>query len=581
MAEKKASLIITLQDTASAALHGLESSIQSMKSAWVETTVVVGAVAAEVYKAITAFGQHEAAVNRLNLALKSTTTDSSSASGRLGDLAAALSKTTGVSETTITSFQGMLASMGFNEAAIAQMTPRILDMSRAMGVDASTAAMVLGRSIENGTGMSLKRYGLTLQDAAFKNRDFGAIMDQIDSKVKGQAESYGNTAVGGIEKFKAALEKLQERIGQVLSEALGPLIQKATEFIEKNNWIVAGVKILTASFVEMGQIFTAVVGGILSLVTATMGSVGSLVGFAQLLLEGNLSGAVAAAKQGVQDWKNEVVSGVGNAGSAILKATQDARARMADAWNGVVNGPTAPKKTGGGPTAAPNTGGGGQPFDDQEFQIKLAQIKGYHAQAQILEMQHQLKLRQIDKDSAQGRALLDATYRKIELDSADKFFGDLATLQKSKNKEMQEVGKAAATAQAIISTYTAATEAYQSLALIPFIGPELGAAAAAAAITSGMANVAAIQGVALAEGGMALPTGGGTLARIGEAGKAEAVIPLDDPRTKEKLADVMGGNHITIQAGTIIASDYDIVKFARRIDEELYKLQRNRKSVAN
>ena len=94
------------------------------------------------------------------------------------------------------------------------------------------------------------------------------------------------------------------------------------------------------------------------------------------------------------------------------------------------------------------------------------------------------------------------------------------------------------------------------------------------------ANVAKIAGVQFAEGGMALPTAGGTYANIAEAGKAEAVIPLDDPRTKEKLADVFGGNTIVINAGTIVANDYDMIELAKKIDEELYKLGRNRKAVS-
>lgn len=50
-------------------------------------------------------------------------------------------------------------------------------------------------------------------------------------------------------------------------------------------------------------------------------------------------------------------------------------------------------------------------------------------------------------------------------------------------------GKAAAIAAATIQTYESATASYKSLAGIPIIGPALGAAAAGAAIVSGLANV--------------------------------------------------------------------------------------------
>ena len=55
--------------------------------------------------------------------------------------------------------------------------------------------------------------------------------------------------------------------------------------------------------------------------------------------------------------------------------------------------------------------------------------------------------------------------------------------------EETAAGKAAAVAAAIIDTYKAANSAYASLASVPFVGPGLGAAAAAAAVVAGIANV--------------------------------------------------------------------------------------------
>ena len=55
--------------------------------------------------------------------------------------------------------------------------------------------------------------------------------------------------------------------------------------------------------------------------------------------------------------------------------------------------------------------------------------------------------------------------------------------------EQSKVGKAAAIAQATISTFLGAQEAFTSLAGIPVVGPALGALAAGAAIVSGIATV--------------------------------------------------------------------------------------------
>jgi len=70
--------------------------------------------------------------------------------------------------------------------------------------------------------------------------------------------------------------------------------------------------------------------------------------------------------------------------------------------------------------------------------------------------------------------------------------------------EESKAGKAAAIAATTIDTYQSATAAYKSLAGIPVVGPALGAVAAAAAVTSGLANVRAI--ASTGEGGGSVPS---------------------------------------------------------------------------
>ena len=95
--------------------------------------------------------------------------------------------------------------------------------------------------------------------------------------------------------------------------------------------------------------------------------------------------------------------------------------------------------------------------------------------------------------AASLRAQVWAKQNDIILSKADTFFGQMAQLQNSNNSVMARIGKSAAIAQAVVSTYQAANSAYAAMAGIPFIGPALGATAAAAAVASGMANVAAIR----------------------------------------------------------------------------------------
>ncbi|HEX2984476.1 MAG TPA: hypothetical protein VHO28_13115, partial [Ignavibacteriales bacterium] len=78
--------------------------------------------------------------------------------------------------------------------------------------------------------------------------------------------------------------------------------------------------------------------------------------------------------------------------------------------------------------------------------------------------------------------------------------------------------QAFASAQALIDTYTSAESAYKSMVGIPFVGPALAVAAAAAAIVAGMEQVAQINSIAVPSApGYAL---GGRL-KQGEAGYIE------------------------------------------------------------
>jgi hypothetical protein len=125
-----------------------------------------------------------------------------------------------------------------------------------------------------------------------------------------------------------------------------------------------------------------------------------------------------------------------------------------------------------------------------------------------------------------------------------------------------------------MDTYAAANVALRSAP------PPFNFALAALVTAAGLANVAQISGVKLAEGGMLMPRSGGVAATMAEAGRAEVAIPLDDARTKDKLRDTFGGggNTVIIQAGTIIADDYSLNQFAQKIDEKLFELQRNGRS---
>lgn len=88
---------------------------------------------------------------------------------------------------------------------------------------------------------------------------------------------------------------------------------------------------------------------------------------------------------------------------------------------------------------------------------------------------------------------IQAIQASAEYKATNTMLTNVGSLRSSHSQTAFEIGKKAAVAQATIQTFMAATEAYASLAMIPFIGPVLGAAAAAAAVAAGFVQIQNIE----------------------------------------------------------------------------------------
>ncbi|MHB1057239.1 MAG: phage tail length tape measure family protein [Rhodanobacter sp.] len=188
----------------------------------------------------------------------------------------------------------------------------------------------------------------------------------------------------------------------------------------------------------------------------------------------------------------------------------------------------------------------------------LARQQAYAAAKAETDRQYAAETQKIE----QGRQQLTLTA------SAD-FFGQLANLQHSSNNKIARIGKAAAIAQAIINTYQSATAAFAAMASIPYVGPALGAAAAAVAVATGLANVAQIraQPDSYADGGYTGPGGKYQFAGYVHAGEGvlnqEDMAALGGPVAFERFrrglhgyadggfVDAVGGAH------AVVTPDFD------------------------
>jgi len=103
-----------------------------------------------------------------------------------------------------------------------------------------------------------------------------------------------------------------------------------------------------------------------------------------------------------------------------------------------------------------------------------------------LEADHYAKLWDMDKESAEKRAALEKAAADAKLNDIQAALGSASSLMNSESRKMFEVGKAAAIANSIISTYEGVAKAW---GLGPILGPPMAALVAA----SGFAQVANIR----------------------------------------------------------------------------------------
>jgi hypothetical protein len=147
-------------------------------------------------------------------------------------------------------------------------------------------------------------------------------------------------------------------------------------------------------------------------------------------------------------------------------------------------------------------------ISEQTYYETLAQLKAQHdlkvAEANTKGLSDREKQ---DKASADRNLKMWTSGYRGQLDVLGGVMSQTSNLMQSSSKKQFEIGKKAAIASTLISTFQAAMSAFNSLSAIPIVGPVLGAVAAAAAIAFGMSQVGKIRSQQFAGGG----AGGGSV----------------------------------------------------------------------
>jgi hypothetical protein len=164
-------------------------------------------------------------------------------------------------------------------------------------------------------------------------------------------------------------------------------------------------------------------------------------------------------------------------------------------------------------------------------------LEAYEAAKKGIKNKYSLEGQKLDQEEANKKL----SFMEKEVQDRKAQIGVLAGLQDSQNAYAKNVGKAFAVANTIIKTQEGAQAAYAAMAGIPFVGPALGYAAAAAVIADGATRLSAIRG---AKGGITEVPGIGGRDTFGPVALApgERVVPGETNQDlKAAIGMIMNG----------------------------------------
>jgi len=477
-----------------------------------------GAVIRFGRESLKAFADAEKAASRLDHAVKNQGITSKGYTEALLAQATALQAVSIHSDEAIVETQTLLTTFGLAGEELNKTTKATIDLASGLGIDLRSATLLMGKAFAGETS-ALSRYGLKIDETAKGADKFAAVMTQVNQRFGGAAQAEATTYAGRVAVLTNRFDDLKEKIGKELV----PVAEAWTR------WLSQGL-----TWVEK-----------------------------QVQADDNLTKSKdkvqISMRLNIENMKREMagLTGVGDLASdngrryqQLAKDIDIASKAYADRARIIASLPASPEEP------APKSKGGAK--TDNAAALKLHEeqllldesanqkyLSATMSHQELADLQDQFDAaeveRQFGKDAADDvRRAQELSKEKIlnqaKAQAHMSLLNTIGTLASAKNKELAAIGKAAAMAMATINTFQGITLA---MATVPF---PLNFVVAGLVGVAGAAQVANIAGVQMAEGGLVTARPGGMRATIGEGGRDEAVIPLDDPRTARRLRGALGGS---------------------------------------
>lgn len=250
---------------------------------------------------------------------------------RADAFATSLERITRFDDDAIKGAQGMLASFRLTQAQTEAMLPSLTDLAALMKTDLSTAAVMVGRSVQSGSN-ALARQGVVMDDAtekvfkaASESQRFAMMLDLLQGKAGGVAQTMAGTTAGAFAQLTNALGNLAEEAGALTAGPLSDLARKATEVVNAlSSWVkdlspgmreligtgtlvVVAMAGVTAAVAGLAVVLPSVVAGFALLKAGALVALPVLLPIAKalLLIGAAIVGAIATVGMLKKAWESD------------------------------------------------------------------------------------------------------------------------------------------------------------------------------------------------------------------------------------------------------------------------------------
>jgi hypothetical protein len=227
----------------------------ALKKAFVPATIALGALTAGIGMATKAAMEDEAAQLELARQLRTTTQATDAQIKAVEQSISAFSKQTAMADDQLRpALANLVRATGSLELSQKAMSVTA-DLATAKNIDMETASVAVSKAL-NGQVAALIKLDPSLKGVITSTSTADEIMQALNSSVGGAAETFANSAEGGLKNFGIQMDELKESIGAAfipVMEKLLPYVLDFTTFLQENTKalliVIGAIAAMTAAIV--------------------------------------------------------------------------------------------------------------------------------------------------------------------------------------------------------------------------------------------------------------------------------------------------------------------------------------------